>query len=166
MFFYVHSPECYLGTLVFRVSVRSTIYSAALSSPRGRSITHSVALHFLPPCLVLADFPASKSPPLNKKLHGTCAYAIFFVPLHSNPTLEGNMSCEKRFAKGLSKGRFLTYWIAFIALCVWWVENFATFLNLSQIKVTVNAYGYDHIHAMLVSGIVCCHISVGFLLFI
>ena len=31
------------------------------------------------------------------------------VTLQSNPTLEGNMSCEKCFAKVLSLGRFLTY---------------------------------------------------------
>ena len=38
-----------------------------------------------------------------------CISANFIVPLQPNPTLEGNMSCEKRFAKGLSLGRFLTY---------------------------------------------------------
>ena len=30
----------------------------------------------------------------------------------------------------------------------------------------MNAYGYDYIHTALVTGAVCCHISVGFLLFI
>ena len=37
-----------------------------------------------------------------------CTSANFSVPLSPIPTLERNMSCEKRFAKGLSKGR-LTY---------------------------------------------------------
>ena len=30
----------------------------------------------------------------------------------------------------------------------------------------MNAYGYDYIHTALSFGVVCCHISVGFLLFI
>ena len=35
-------------------------------------------------------------------LYKICKSANFVVPLQPNPTLEGNMSCEKRFAKALS----------------------------------------------------------------
>ena len=47
-----------------------------------------------------------------------CTSANFVVPLQSIPTLEGDMSCEKRFAKGLSWVGFGHIKIAFIALCV------------------------------------------------
>ncbi|MBO5673629.1 MAG: hypothetical protein J6S09_04985, partial [Paludibacteraceae bacterium] len=32
----------------------------------------------------------------------SCTYQKYSLPLSPIPTLEGNMSCEKRFAKGLS----------------------------------------------------------------
>ena len=75
------------------------------------------------------------------------------------------MSCEKRFAKGLSWVGFGHIKIAFIALCVLLFET-SQLSNRVKIKVTVNAYGYDYIHATSFLGVVCFHTSVGFLLFI
>ena len=59
--------------------------------------------------------------------------------------VEGNMSGEKRFVKGLSLGRFLTYWIAFIDALHLTNRKLRNFSITLQIKVTVNAYGYDYI---------------------
>ena len=79
--------------------------------------------------------------------------------------LEGYMSCEKRFAMVLSWVGFGHIKIAFIALCVL-LFGTSQLSNTVKIKVTVNAYGYDYIHTTPAIGVVCCHISVGFLLFI
>ena len=62
------------------------------------------------------------------------------------------MSCEKRFAKVLSWGRFLTYLNSVYCALRLTNRKLRNFSNKTvKIKVTVNAYGYDYIHAMLVS---------------
>ena len=63
----------------------------------------------------------------------------------------GSMSCEKRFAKVLSWVGFGHIEIAFIALCVLLFETSQRSELQFKIRVTVNAYGYDYIHTMLVS---------------
>ena len=62
------------------------------------------------------------------------------------------MSCEKRFAKGLSWVGFGHIEIAFIDALRLTIRKLRNFSNTVKIKVTMNAYGYDYIHAMLVSG--------------
>ena len=60
----------------------------------------------LPTCYLSSArrYPAEQKN--TRKYDFSCTSANFVVPLHPNPTLEGNMSCEKRFAKALSMGRF------------------------------------------------------------
>jgi hypothetical protein len=76
------------------------------------------------------------------------------------------MSCEKCFAKVLSWVGFGHIEIAFIDALRLISRKLRNFSNRVKIKVTVNAYGYDYIHATSHLGVVCFHTSVGFLLFI
>ena len=72
------------------------------------------------------------------------------------------MSCEKRFAKGLSWVGFGHIEIAFIDALRLTIRKLRNFSNTVKIKVTMNAYGYDYIHTAPAIGEVYRHISVGF----
>ena len=59
------------------------------------------------------------------------------------------MSCEKRFAKAFW-GRFLTYLNSVYCALRLMSRKLRNFSSQIKTKVTVNAYGYDYIHTMLV----------------
>ena len=78
----------------------------------------------------------------------------------------GRYVLRKAFRNGSFLDRFLTYLNSVYCALRLTNRKLRNFSNRVKIKVTVNAYGYDYIHTALSLSVACCHISVGFLLFI
>gem|GEM_PF-1981394 len=134
-----------------RLVVECSIFSLSISPE-----SYSGIICLSVTCQVLGDISPSKKN--TRKYDFSCTSANFSVPLQPNPTLEGNMSCEKRFAMVLSLGRFLTYLNSVYCALRLTNRKLRNFSNKTvKIKVTVNAYGYDYIHTTSHLGVVCFH---------
>ena len=103
------SPESYSGHLV-SLSISSASHAAPCPSlsitshiPCGH-LFDTILCYFLS-LLTLSVKSLSK---LCHFIFFICTVRIFFVPLRSNPMLEGNIFCKKCFASALW-GRFLAY---------------------------------------------------------